>query len=309
MHFSKPALSISDQITLLKSRGMLMRDQQIAENWLASVSYYRMSAYWLPYEKKPLKGKTRSKEFIEGVSFDDVMELYIFDRQLRLMIMEAVERIEIALRARWTHFVVMRYGSHAHLDSTNFDLNYRKGIYWRVRDSVIKNSKVSDEVFIKHYNRKYSSPACPPLWAATELFTFGEMSIWLSLTKDNQIKDLVARDLGFRTSRLLEGAIQNISLVRNKCAHHSRVWNRKFTKRVRIVNELSESMMLIGPADKVQVDNRIYNTLVVLIHMLKQQAPHTSYPSRLSQMVRLRSKSEQSDMGFPIGWEALPIWN
>lgn len=307
MHFSKPALSISDQIDLLISRGMVVNDRVIAENWLKSVSYYRMSGYWLPFEKMPTGNQTRSKQFLDGTKFDDVMALYIFDRELRLIIMEAVERIEIALRARWTYHMVETDGSHVHMQPNAFKLGYRDGIYWSMMNGMAGSNKKSDEVFIKHYSKKYTSPEMPPLWAMTELLTFGELSIWIAMTKSISIKTELARDMGLGNPKNLEGVIQNIALVRNKCAHHSRVWNRKFMKRVPGIKILNKSLVFDTQGQK-QADNKIYNTLVLLIHMLRQQANDTTYAARLSNMVRLQSKSQQENMGFPDGWEELPIW-
>lgn len=308
MHFSKPALSISDQIGLLESRGMVVNDKAIVENWLKSVSYYRMSGYWLPFEVPPTVGQTRSKQFIKGTKFDDVMALYIFDRDLRLTIMEAVERIEIALRARWTYRMVEAYGSHVHMQPDVFKLDYRNGIYWSMMNGLARGNEKSDEVFVKHYSKKYTTPEMPPLWAMTELLTFGELSIWIAMTKSITVKTELARDMGLGNPKNLEGVIQNIALVRNKCAHHSRVWNRKFMKRVPDVKILRRSLVYDSQGQR-QADNRIYNTLVALIHMLRQQAADTSYAERLSEKVRLQTPAKQADMGFPAKWKNLPIWN
>jgi len=266
-----------------------------------------MSGYWLPFEKPPVGTETRSKQFLKGTKFDDVMALYIFDRQLRLTIMEAVERIEIALRARWTFRMVEMHGSHAHMQPDAFKLHYRDGIYWSMMNGMAGSNKKSDEVFVKHYSKKYTSPEMPPLWAMTELITFGELSIWIAMTKSISVKTDLARDMGLGSPKNLEGVIQNIALVRNKCAHHSRVWNRRFIKRVPGVKILQPSLVFDSKGQK-QADNRIYNTLVFLIHMLRQQANDTTYAKRLGQMVGLQTKSQQEAMGFPADWENLPIW-
>ena len=243
MHFSKPALSILEQIDLLEGRGMTVTDKSIVENWLKSVSYYRMSGYWLPFENPPKVNETRSKDFIKGTTFDDVMALYIFDRKLRLTIMEAVERIEIALRARWTYHMVEMHGSHVHMKPDAFKLGYRDGIYWSMMNGMAGSNKKSDEVFVKHYSEKYTSPEMPPLWAMTELLTFGELSIWIAMTKSIKVKTELARDMGLGNPKNLEGVIQNIALVRNKCAHHSRVWNRKFMKRLPDIKIIKPSLV------------------------------------------------------------------
>jgi abortive infection bacteriophage resistance protein len=83
---------------------------------LRAIGYYRLGAYWLPFEQAALPGQTRSKKFAAGVSIDDIMSIYIFDRHLRAILMEAIERIEIAIRSRWTNRLALAHGAHAHLD-------------------------------------------------------------------------------------------------------------------------------------------------------------------------------------------------
>jgi abortive infection bacteriophage resistance protein len=280
----------------------------MAANWLKSVSYYRMSGYWLPFEEPTTGNQTRSKKFLKGTKFDDVMALYIFDRTFRLTIMEAVERVEIALRARWTYRMVEAYGSHVHMQPDAFKLDYRNGIYWSMMNGFARGNEKSDEVFVKHYAKKYTTPEMPPLWAMTELLTFGELSIWIAMTKSITVKTELARDMGLGSPKNLEGVIQNIALVRNKCAHHSRVWNRRFMKRIPGVKILRSSLVFDSKGQG-QADNRIYNTLIALIHMLRQQAADTSYATRLTDIIRLQSPEKQSEMGFPENWETLPIWN
>ena len=309
MHFNKPALSITDQLNLLKSRGLTISDDTIVENWFRSVSYYRLSGYWLPFELPPPPERTRSKQFIAGTTFDDIIDLYIFDRELRLITMEAIERIEIALRARWTYHVVHALGPHAHLNPDNFDLNYWKSKYWSMVASLSKSTGQSDEVFIKHYLKKYKTPNSPPLWAVTELMSFGELSIWVSMTKDKKITHRVARDIGFPNVKTLEGALQNIALVRNKCAHHSRLWNRKFTKRTPAIKSLSNVLVYAGPVHQRQADNKLYNTLVLLVHLLRRQAPTTTYPARLKALINKRHLGDQGSMGFPQNWDQQKFWN
>jgi len=246
---------------------------------------------------------------MKGTAFQDITSLYMFDRQLRLIIMEAIERIEIALRARWKYYVVNKLDSHAYLEPENFDLDYWHSKYWSMVQNLCKSVRLSDEAFIKHYKKKYKTPNLPPLWAVTELMTFGELSIWVSMTKDKQIISKVAKDLGFPNAKTLEGTLQNISLVRNKCAHHSRVWNRKFTKRLPSIKKLANTLVYSAPIQNRQTENKIYNTLVVLIYLLREQAPTTTYPTRLKQLINSRSLGDQREMGFPANWESLPFWD
>lgn len=107
MQYKKTATTIDEQLNLLKQRGMKCTDEHLVKLWLKTVGYYRLSAYWLPYEQPPVAGQTRSKKFYAGTEFEKIVDIYTFDRQLRLLVSEATERIEIALRTSWTNRMVL----------------------------------------------------------------------------------------------------------------------------------------------------------------------------------------------------------
>lgn len=192
MRFSKPATSIDEQIALLRERGMELGDLDIARKWLEGVGYYRLSAYWLPFEEPVSDNQTRSKRLRSDTTFRKVISLYVFDRRLRVLLLEAIERIEIHVRSRWTYHMSHAHGSHAHLDHNLFAgaLNHAEQLV-RLARAVEK----SEETFIQHYRGKYTDPYSPPLWAATELMTMGELSKWVKATKDNTVKSAVAIDI------------------------------------------------------------------------------------------------------------------
>ena len=184
---------------------MLVRNTSEAETWLETVGYYRLSAYWLPFELPPPPGQTRSKRFAEGTSFDQVIERYVFDRKLRLLLLEAIERVEIHVRSRWTYHLAHAHGAHAHLRASAF-----RGarVHTELLAKLARSAEKSDETFIAHYRTKYTDPYLPPLWAVTELMTFGELSRWVQITRDLPIKAAVTRDLGLPTVEITDGVLQ-----------------------------------------------------------------------------------------------------
>jgi abortive infection bacteriophage resistance protein len=196
MKFEKSATTIEEQIALLAERGLDVSSKELTRRWLETVGYYRLSAYWLPFETIPDKSETRSKYFRKGVRFEDVVDLYTFDRKLRLLVTEAIERIEIAIRSRWTNRLSLQHGAHAHLNPVLFTSGWDHA---RRIAALSDRAKESSEVFIEHYRRKYSDPYMPPLWAVTELMTFGELSKWIDATRDAGIRAAVAKDIGLPT--------------------------------------------------------------------------------------------------------------
>lgn len=284
---------------------MAIGDAAEADRWLQSVGYYRLSAYWLPFEVPAHVTQTRSKQFFRGTSFDQVTARYIFDRKLRLLLLEAIERVEIHVRSRWTYHLVHAVGAHAHLDTVSF-----RGAraHMDLLAKLARSSEKSDETFIVHYRGKYLEPYLPPLWAVTELMTFGELSRWVQITKDPKIKAAVGRDLGLPTLELADGVLQALAYVRNICAHHGRLWNKRLVKRIPKVKRWGRDIAIDRSSGQDQPDNRIYNVMVALLHLLESQQTDTSWKSRLLDLLGSIPKSELNNMGFPDDWRDLSIW-
>jgi abortive infection bacteriophage resistance protein len=104
--YDKPPLSIADQIALLRRRGLVIADTAVAEHWLEHTNYYRLRGYWLPFEDTPAGGEHK---FRQGTTFEDVTSLYVFDRHLRLLVLDLIERIEVSVRTQWAHQLGMRH--------------------------------------------------------------------------------------------------------------------------------------------------------------------------------------------------------
>ena len=273
--------------------------------WLETVGYYRLSAYWLPYELPAPVGQTRSKAFLRGTKFSDIVDIYVFDRKLRLLMMEAIDRFEIAVRARWTNRFSLAHGSHAHMDCTSFQDGSEHS---RMYAKIAQSAQASREVFIEHYRAKYTEPFLPPLWQVTELMTLGEISMWVKATRDKSIKDNLARDLGLPNKETLEGTLQLLSYIRNICAHHSRLWNRRTVKRSPNIRTYRSDMDIDTTSGQCQPRNSIYNVLVVLSRTLRHQSPDTTYSQRVAALISTRTLAQQRAMGFPNNWKSRPIW-
>ena len=283
---------------------MIVDDDDIAISWLKNVGYYRLSAYWLPLEEPPADGQTRSKRFKEYSRFSTVIELYIFDRKLRLLVLEALERIEVHLRSRWTYRMSLQYGSHAHLNTSAFKSNTYTILVKKLETSVNR----SPETFIKHYQSKYSDPQTPPLWMISELLTFGELSKWFAATNDKKLQTAIAKELGLPNAQIATRTIAYLSYLRNICAHHGRLWNRRTTKTLPKIKKLGNSLRLVDTEQGSENDKRVFNGLVIMLYILDQQSTDSSFRARLIDLLSARSESELRQMGFPEHWKSDRIW-
>lgn len=121
MKYDKSPLTFEQQIELLCDRGLVITDKERAANYLSNISYYRLSAYMLPLKVRD------SDRFIEGTTFDDVLDLYLFDREFRLLIFDVIERLEIAFRTQMSYQPSLTGGSYWFEDRTHF----RNADHWR----------------------------------------------------------------------------------------------------------------------------------------------------------------------------------
>lgn len=304
MQYDKPALTIAEQVARLKQRGLVFTDDARVAHYLTHIGYYRLSAYWLPFELPAPAGAPRSHAFQPGTTFEQVLSLYIFDRQLRLLVMEAMERIETAIRTHWAHALAKRYGPHAHMASGLF-----KSPWQHASDIARMASDLQDssETFIAHYRRQYTQPYLPPIWAVVETLSLGALSRWFKATKSTEAKNEVAKSLGMPTVEVLEQVLHALTPVRNVCAHHGRLWNRRFTLQLPRIKRL-KGLMVMQADDPAQPARQLYNYVLLMSQMMLRINPGSSWRQRLKQHIQNIDCDKQRAMGFPDGWAQLEVW-
>jgi abortive infection bacteriophage resistance protein len=295
MQFTKPPLTYQEQINLLLSRGMRIDNHGRARRYLAQLNYYRLAAYWLPFEQIH-----STHSFKPGTTFDLVLDHYVFDRELRLLVMDAIERVEVSIRAEWAYHLAHTYGSHAHQDPSIF----KPG--WRHADNVaelIASVHHSSEVFIRHFITTYDE-ALPPVWVVCEIMTFGQLSRWYANLKHGRDRNAIAKIYDMDES-ILVSFIHNLSIVRNYCAHHSRLWNRDFTIAWKLPNY--KPFPLLASLNRTD-GKKLYNTLAALSYLMDIINPGHHWKKRLGDLFCHHPTVKERFMGFPEGWRDLPLW-
>lgn len=213
--YNKPPINFSAQVDLLISRGLSVPDRENAESFLKQVSYYRFSAYCIPFEI------TRHK-FKPDVKFEEIQELYEFDRKLRFLIDEALEIIEITLRTIVAYHLSNKYGSFVHEDPTKF---YKKFDHNLWITKLHEDTERSSETFVTHYKRKYEGFPKIPLWMAVEIMSFSSLSKLIhNLLREDQKEISKIFNLHHK---VLSSWLHTFTYIRNICAHHARLWNRE----------------------------------------------------------------------------------
>ncbi len=270
--FIKPFLRIDQQINQLKSRGMIFHDEEKAKYYLENLNYYRLAGYWLIFEKNH-----EPHEFMTNTYFEEILDLYIFDRELRLLLLDAIERIEVSIRSRLAYYLAENFGSHPHLKPEIFEspLNYARTLT-KLKSELDRNRK---ELFIKHHSDKYNEEL-PPIWVSVEVMTMGQISNWYSNIKDRKYKQVIAKYYEL-DEKILSSFLHHLTIVRNTSAHHSRVWNRKFTIDFILPNLPKELNEKFNPSSK----KYIYNTLVMCEYLMNIISDDNSWKKRLDDLI------------------------
>jgi abortive infection bacteriophage resistance protein len=284
MKYTKPSLSIQDQLELLKARNLIIPDDQRAKRYLTFIGYYRLSVYFLPFHKK-------KDEFDSGTKFDDILNLYIFDRKLKLLALDAIERIEIAIKAVISNYMSQKFDIHWFLNKNLFQKKSEWDYFIKTLDKAIQKNKKKDH--IKHYLKKYGSKSpYPPSWNVMEILTFGNVSHIFSNLRGKH-KKKIARVFNL-TQKTMDDILRSVVDCRNLCAHHERFWNSKSKHSIS-----SDSTKLI--AEKFSGNNRsTYFQLYIIDFMMKQITSKSTWNKRIAEHTLILSDDFlEKHMGFP----------
>lgn len=300
--FNKTATSIEEQIDKLEKRGLIIPDKTRAEHYLRYISYYRLVGYGLSLEQYDSDGH-RLVQYKPDTSFEQLLNLYIFDRRLRLLIMDAIERIEVAIRTVMVYEMANKYGAHWYKDKSIFKDGFDHNYFIREVKRATKHTaepgtdkEAQREKFIQHYYATYHTPELPPSWMIAEVLSLGVWSrVYEGLTSSRDRKDISKKfDLGPDT---MQSWMHALTYTRNLCAHHSRLYSRKLTLSPR-----ADKNMPVG-------DRQTFAAHAAVIHwFLEIIAPGSKWIGRLDELMK-NSDIELARLGFDDDWAANPYWN
>lgn len=306
----KPATTAAQQIALLRSRGMAV-DDAIAQQWLANVSYYRLSAYWYPARIQDNLGRRRD-EFAAGTSFADVVALYEADRKLRTMVHDGMERIEIAMRTRVGELLCAD-GPLSYRSPEQFRPSFDHARWINTARRRIDRAKDNKNEAIKHYRTNYEGI---PFWVLAEVLDFADVSrLYEGLTSSDQ--RAIAEDLGIvidlqaltrgQQQRVKDRSplvpwMEQLTVIRNTCAHHGRLWNKSFapapTSAIRTLDQFKEL-----PNNQSE---RVFGALTMMSHLLAVVSPGTTWPTKVAELLTSAFVSNPlvvpSGLGLPERW-------
>ena len=300
MKYAKPFISIPSQIDILKQRGLIVTDDAYIEKKLSIVSFYRLRAYTYPFQDNSIN----SHPFIKTVTFEEIFQLYQFDSKLRQLIFSALEEIEIALRTQIIYHFSKSFGSHWQLDPTIYRDTARFAQQIQTLNEEISRS---DETFIKHYKSKYTSPSQPPSWMCIEVASIGLLSkIYMNLKKGDE-KEAVALYFGLKKYEVLENWMLCFTNLRNICAHHGRLWNRRLTAHPTLPYNTVHEFLSKNDINNIY-PNKLYAVVCCIAYSLKSMGSENNFKNQLLTLMQECPLKQEKEMGFSNNWQIHQVW-
>lgn len=297
-------LPYTEQIGLLRARNLAITDAAAALAALQRIGYYRLVGYWFPLRRPDPNNRTgRLDEFQDGATFELAVDLYNFDRALRLLVLDAIERIEVAVRVDVAHLLGKRHRL-AHECPALMDARFRHTEWFKRYNEALQ--KKAKEDFVAHHIQRYNGRM--PIWVATETWDFGLLSKFYAGLKYKDQQRIAQR---YRIDGPTLGSwLRALNFVRNVSAHHSRLWNRNNPDALRMPAAHPHHHLHHLATDEF-ARRRVYGSLCVMQHMLKFIEPSTRWAERIKDLC---ARFPTSDLvvlrngGFPDGWRDLPLW-
>lgn len=281
----QPPMTTDEQIENLKNIGLIVGDEAYAKKILNDISYFRLiKAY-------SLNLKTKNGCYNRQITFNEIVDLYLFNANLRQIIFPEIEKVEINVRCRVANFFAEKYGVLGYLKAENFaDENYHAEFMKDINEEIGRNSRTP---FVRNFRENYEGGYLP-IYALVEIFSFGTLSKFYKnmLNKD---KKAIAKTFGVGYT-YFESWLESISYVRNICAHYERIYNAKLSKKPMLYKEYTQAGI---------ENNRIYGVLLCLKHLLKNDTHWNLFVDNVELLFDKYECVQISTMGFPENWKEL----
>lgn len=313
--YQKVALTHDGLLERLKERGLIVDDPDRTLRYLRHIGYYRFSPYLIPFRRS-----TSSEQLEAGVTFDQVLDVYVFDRKLRLLLLDAIERIEVAIRSALTDHMSIHY------EDPFWYLNERHFRDGKGHESLINviektccnqldrnpeqhDGKLVYRSALEHYLVTYSEPALPPSWVVMELLTIGQLERTIKNLKKKSDIGRIGGSLGV-PANVLTSWLTNFVRVRNISAHHGRLWNvglgvtPVIPKDPRVPWLYDRSYFVDNPRAR----QRLYPTLIAVQSLLSAISPRSTWSTRLYCLLEDHPEVPLHGMGISDDWFEDEFW-
>jgi abortive infection bacteriophage resistance protein len=299
MIYSKEAFTIEKHLTQLIERGLIISNIEEAKHYLTNISYYRLAGYWWPMQSDKIDHK-----FKQGSTFNDVISLYSFDSELRVLLFDVIEKIEISLRTKLIYHLSHEFDAWWFQNTTIFQ---NTTALIKTLSSIQEEVERSKDIFIKEHNKKYRDDLrFPPAWKTLELTSFGSLSkLYGNLKNSVKSKDIIAQELGAVNHSYLPSWLEAIAQIRNYCAHHSRLWNKNLPGGPKILSKPPFRWVNDVPTDT----QRIYLHLCIMRYLLNIILPENTFATQLKALIKKYPSVDPNALGLKPNWDKELLWN
>lgn len=299
---TKPHQEIEELVALLQARGMIVHDTNRAARKISQIGYYRLSGFWYPCRRPALiadrqycqdpttRLPIREDSFQNDVRFGDIIDLYIFDKNLRLLLLDAIERVEIHVRSTIAHEIgrldSLAYKKDIYISPTKLkERRYGNGVvytFWEEWQKKLTRSitQSRNEDCIKWHIRRGQEL---PFWVVVECWDYGLMSKYFANLKRNHQRAICER-IGFSNARTFENWLAEINTICNKCAHHSRIWN--YTGSNPLLLEGTEEIDYFQAINLTsRARKKIYAHIAILWFLVKKIGPGSTWIEKIAELI------------------------
>ena len=295
--YNKDPYTSIQHIELLKERGLIINNEERAFRYLENISYFRLSGYMFHYQ-----AKDGTHRFNGGITFEQIIDEYNFDKKLKLLILEYIERIEVALRAKMSNKYSISNGFYWYRDSNLFQ---DQNIYLQINNHIAESFRVPSDIFLRRFKSKYTGESMPPSNMAIETLTLGKISRLFAGLKNSEDKQAISNEFNL-TGNILASWFVYLTNIRNICAHHSRLWNKSLTadrplipnrKRFKFNGDLPEKF-----------NSSVYGVLAIIDRLLEPINTTNKFIEKFHILLDKYPNIDVKYMGFPENWTEEPAW-
>ncbi len=279
----QPPMTIEEQIANLKAIGLIIEDEEYARSILNDISYFRLiKAYSLNLKEK-------NGNYHESITFNNILELYLFNSNFRQILFPEIEKIEVNIRCRIANYFADSYGVLGYKDSSNFtNKEYHNVFLQVVNDGIKRNFKTP---FVRNFVNNYEGGELP-IYALVEIFSFGTLSKFYKNMKSYD-KKAIAKSFGINYL-FFESWIESISYIRNICAHYGRLYNAKLSKKPIMYKEYVEAGIS---------NDKIFGVLICMKQLLCKDSHWNIFVDEIELLIEKYDKVDIKTMGFIDNWK------
>lgn len=298
--YNKQAFTIQQQVDQLKDRGLIINEDDNAEHYLSHISYYRLAGYWWPMQKDKI-----DHIFKEDSKFSDVIALYNFDRELRLLLFDVIEKIEISLRTKLIYHLSHEFDPWWF---QNFEIFQSSPDLVKTLSAIEGEIDRSKDTFIKEHKKKHKDDGrFPPAWKSLEQTSFGALSkLYGNLKNTVASKNTIAKEFGTVNHTYLPSWLQSTAQIRNYCAHHSRLWNRNLPGSPKLLTNPPNAWIKDVP--KPHEFQFLYIHLCCMKYLLNEVQPENHFKEKLNNLLEKYPNVDPNALGMKHNWQEEDLW-